>query len=157
MFLERQRGFSIATAIFLVVILSALGAAILLVSTMQHTSSAMDIKGTRAYQAAQAGVEWGMYQILDPNNTVSGPAALPTCFSSTALTLAASLSDFTTTVSCTASTATTEGNRNLQAYTIVAVAKSGTAGTASYIERQITVIVSRCKDPSGTSPRYACP
>jgi prepilin-type N-terminal cleavage/methylation domain-containing protein len=32
-----------------------------------------------------------------------------------------------------------------------------TAGTASYIERQITVIVSRCKDPSGTSPRYACP
>jgi MSHA biogenesis protein MshP len=57
MFLERQRGFSIATAIFLVVILSALGAAILLVSTMQHTSSAMDIKETRAYQAARAGVE----------------------------------------------------------------------------------------------------
>jgi len=60
-------------------------------------------------------------------------------------------------VSCAASTATTEGNRNLQAHTIVAVAKSGTAGTASYDERQLTVIASRYKHPSGTSPRYACP
>ena len=158
MFPDSQRGFSIVTAIFLMVVLSALGAAVLVVSSMQHTSSAIDVQGARAYQAARAGVEWGMYQILDPGNTVSGPATLPSCFGATALTLPATLSAFSTTVSCSTPTAqTTEANRILQAYAIVAVARFGTAGSPNYVERQITATVSRCKDPSGTAPRYACP
>jgi MSHA biogenesis protein MshP len=158
MFPDGQRGFSMITAIFLLVVLSALGAAVLLVSSMQHTSSAIDVQGARAYQAARAGIEWGMYQILDPGNAVSGPAALPSCFATTTLTLAGTLSGFSTTVSCSvAGAATTEANRNLQAYAIVALAKIGTAGSPNYVERQITATVSRCKDPSGTAPRYACP
>jgi MSHA biogenesis protein MshP len=156
-FRDTQRGFSTATAIFLVVVLAALGAAILLVASMQHTSSAIDVQGARAYQAARAGIEWGMYQILDPNNAVSGPATLPSCFATTSMTLAGTLSAFSTTVSCAAAGVTTEANRNLQVYTIVALAKLGTAGSPNYVERQITATVSRCKDPSGTAPRYACP
>lgn len=158
MFPDSQRGFSIVTAIFLLVVLSALGAAVLVVANMQQTSSAIDVQGARAYQAARAGIEWGMYQILDPSNTVVGSATLPSCFGATTLTLAGSLGGFSTTVSCSTPTAlTTEANRNLQAYAIVAVAKFGTAGSPNYVERQISATVSRCKDPSGTGPRFACP
>ncbi len=61
-----QRGFSIVTAIFLVVVLAALGAFLVVVSTTQHISSAVDLEGSRAYWAARSGLDWGAYRVLDP-------------------------------------------------------------------------------------------
>ena len=60
----KQSGFLLVTAIFLLVILAALGAFILTISGTQQTSSALDVQGTRAYQAARSGIEWGSYQLL---------------------------------------------------------------------------------------------
>ena len=60
----RQQGFALATAIFLLVVLAALGAAMLTFSSAQHVGSAMDVQGARALQAARAGIEWGAYQAL---------------------------------------------------------------------------------------------
>lgn len=57
------RGFAIVSAIFILVVLAALGAFIVSVSSNQHAGSALDIQGVRAYQAARAGVEWGIYQV----------------------------------------------------------------------------------------------
>lgn len=66
----RSRGFSIVTAIFLLVILAALGAFILSVSSTQHLSFAKDVDGSRAVQAARLGAEWGAYQVLrNPSGT----------------------------------------------------------------------------------------
>ena len=56
------RGFSIVAAIFLLVALAALGAAIVIVSTTQQVGSALDVQGARVYQAARAGIEWGAYK-----------------------------------------------------------------------------------------------
>jgi MSHA biogenesis protein MshP len=61
---KSQYGFLLVTAIFLLVILAALGAFILTISGTQQTSSALDVQGTRAYQAARAGIEWASYQVL---------------------------------------------------------------------------------------------
>lgn len=152
---RRQSGFGIVTAIFLIVVLAGLGAAILVVVGLQHASSAMDVQGARAYQAARAGMDWGVFQVMDPHNTLTPAAsALPACFASTVVS--SSLAGFTTTVTCT-STQTTELDRNVNVYEITSTAKAGTPGTAGYIERQLTVTISRCKDPSGTAPRFACP
>ena len=52
----RERGFSIVTAIFLVVVLALLGAFIVSVTGLQQTSTQLDVQGVRAYQAARAGV-----------------------------------------------------------------------------------------------------
>jgi MSHA biogenesis protein MshP len=52
------------SAVFLLVVLGGLGAAIANVSFMQHTSSSLDVQGSRAYQAARAGLEWGLHQAL---------------------------------------------------------------------------------------------
>ena len=153
---EPQRGFSIITAIFLIVVLAVLGVAILLVASFQHSSSAVDVQGARVYQAARAGVEWGMFQVVDPGNIVSGPTALPGCFAISTFSPAGTFSGASATVSCTVAPAT-ELDRNLNVYLITSTAKLGPVGSPNYVERQIAVTVSRCKDPSGTAPRYACP
>ncbi|WP_229723902.1 pilus assembly PilX family protein [Oxalicibacterium solurbis] len=64
-----MRGFSLVSAIFLLIVLAALGVAMVTISTTQHQSSSLDIEGVRAYQAAKAGIEWGVYQKLPPRNS----------------------------------------------------------------------------------------
>lgn len=59
-----QRGFTLAAGVFLLVVLAALGAFVLQISTAQHVGAAYDIQGSRAYQAARAGIEWGAYEAL---------------------------------------------------------------------------------------------
>lgn len=61
---KAQRGFSLVTAIFLLVVLAGLGAAMLTFSTAQQQSSTLDILGSRAYQASRAGIEWAAYQVV---------------------------------------------------------------------------------------------
>lgn len=92
---NRESGFSLVTAIFLLVVLAGLGVAMVTISTTQHQSSGLDVQGVRAYQAARAGVEWGLFQKLRNNNcnAASTPVAMPG---------GTSLSGFTVTVTCVA-------------------------------------------------------
>lgn len=69
-------GFSIVSALFLLIVLASLGAFIVNISTTQSTTMAQDVQGSRAYHAAQAGLEWGLYGVLDPAN-VTGAATAP--------------------------------------------------------------------------------
>ena len=168
----RQRGLSLVTAIFLMVVLAMLGAFMLSVTAIQQSSQQFDVQGVRAYQAARAGIEWGAWQVLDPNNTLNpvtcSPVVLPSCpAASTNLSgLAGSLSPFTVTVTCSAAinAPTTEGNRNIGAYQIIATAcnqpSAGACPNASpasgYVERQLQATLSKCKDPTAAAPRCAC-
>lgn len=89
---SRQGGFSLFSAIFLLVMLSALGAAIVKVSSSSQIASALDIQGERAYQGARAGIEWGLHRQLKNQS----------CMDSTSFALPAGtvLASFTVTVSC---------------------------------------------------------
>lgn len=87
----KQRGVGLVTAIFLLVVLAGLGAALLNISTSQQVSSAMDVQGARAYQAARAGTEWGLFQRLRANSCVGAQTFVPP---------APTLSAFTVTVRC---------------------------------------------------------
>ena len=163
---DTQSGFSLVAAIFLLVVLALLGALIASVTGMSQASSQLDLLGVRAYHAARAGMEWGAHQVLDPNN---GEAACgikncptsPTNLSS----LGGSLSGFTVTVSCSVAADTTEVNRNLKVFHIVATACNqpavdgscpSSSPTHGYVSRQVQATVSKCKDPSATPPRCSC-
>ncbi|MFW5970231.1 MAG: hypothetical protein ACOCP9_06295 [Halofilum sp. (in: g-proteobacteria)] len=54
---SRQRGVGLFTAIFLIVVLAALGTAVALIATSQQVSSARSLNLTRAYYAARAGID----------------------------------------------------------------------------------------------------
>lgn len=56
-------GFSLPTAIFLLVILALLGAFMVSLSTTQNITSAQDVQGSRAIRAARSGLEWAAGQI----------------------------------------------------------------------------------------------
>ena len=57
---DRQRGFSLVGAIFLIVVLAALGAYIVTVTSVQHRIPALSIQGARAWFAALSGLEWAI-------------------------------------------------------------------------------------------------
>ena len=157
-----QRGLSLITAIFLMVVLAMLGAFMVSVTGLQQSSSVLDVQGVRAYEAARSGVEWGAWQVLDPNDA-NGPALLPCPLSPMNLTLAGSLAQFTVTVTCTATT-TTEGNRIVGTYLIVSTACNQPTGgscpngapSGDYVERQMQATLSKCKDPTASPPKYSC-
>lgn len=141
----RQRGVSIITGIFLLLLMSVLAAVIANVVSTAHVNQAADIGGARAYQAARAGAEWGMFQ-LDPNAQSAG---LPACVSGTA-----NVPGHTVTVTCQSWDAT-EGTRQLRIYRITSQA-SATGVKAPGIERQVEVTVERCRDPAITVAPFDC-
>jgi MSHA biogenesis protein MshP len=128
---RRQRGFTLLAGLFILIVLAALGAFMVRVSSMQHLSSAQDIQGSRAYQAARAGIEWGMYQALRNSS----------CVASASLTALGGLTDFGVTVTC-AQSSYTEGANTVNVYDITATAATGTLGSAGYVERQLRATVS---------------
>jgi MSHA biogenesis protein MshP len=124
----REGGFAIITAIFLLVILGGLAAFMVTVSTAMHTTSALDLQGARAYQAARAGIEWGAFQVLAP---------VPSCAANTTLpALGGNLAGFTTTVACIPAVHT-EGAATVTTYQLTATATFGATGSADYVERQL--------------------
>jgi len=61
---QRQQGVGVVAAMFVLVVLSVLGAAIARLGWTQQMSSAQDMDGARAQRAANSGAEWGLYQAL---------------------------------------------------------------------------------------------
>jgi MSHA biogenesis protein MshP len=129
-----ESGFVLPTAIFLLVILAALAAYMVSLSRTSHISSALDIQGARAYLAARAGIEWGAWQVVDPQGLQPSPAPCPA--SPTALTLTGTLATFAVEVRCT-QTLATDGADLVAIYQITSTATSGLPGQVDYVERQI--------------------
>lgn len=130
-----QRGFTAISAIFILVVLTALGAFILSVSTGQQIGSGLDVQGVRVYEAARSGVEWGLYRQLR-----DGSCAASTSFAPAAPTLSA----YTVTVSCTATAGTNGGPatydvRSWACNQPALGACPNTSPGARYIERRLDV------------------
>ena len=57
--LSNQAGFTLVQAIFILVVLALLGAAMVRLIGVQSSTSVMALQQARAYQAARSGLEWG--------------------------------------------------------------------------------------------------
>ena len=123
-----QQGFAAVAAIFLVVVLAALGAYMVAFSNAQQLSNAQDVLGTRAYWAARAGLEWGLAQGV-------ANSACP------AVTAPTSIEGFALTVTCTPSTYTDGTTVKILRFT--SEAKMGTVGSVGYIERSVSATLER--------------
>jgi len=131
-----ESGFVLPTAIFLLVILAALGGYMVSLSRTSQLSSALDIQGGRAYQAARAGIEWGAWQLLQ------NPA--PSCASvSPPVDLTGALAAFSVNVSCVQSGSYTDGADTVEIYQITSTATSGLPGEVDYVDRQIQASFSK--------------
>lgn len=134
--LSSERGFSLVSAIFLLVVIAALGVFAVTLSTAQHQSQALDVMGSRAYQAARAGIEWTAFNVSQ--SPASSPAAV-TCATNFAQgSLGGTLSPFSVTVNCSPASHV-EGASTIWIYDVSSVARAGTLGGMDYVERVISV------------------
>jgi len=140
-------GFTLVSALFVLIVLAVLGTALAQISVRQHLGSAAELEAARAYQSARAGLEWAAFQVL---RVPPPPAAAPGCFGKTSFS-AAGLAGYTVTVDCSM-TAANDGATALAFYRLVANAcNSPTAGACpatgtpsqTYVERQLTWTVVR--------------
>lgn len=122
-----QHGFAAIAAIFLVVILAALGGFMVTFSNTQQLTAAQDLQGSRAYWAARAGLGWGIAQVTaSPVNCPSGAPA--------------SVEGFALTVTCSRSSYA-DGASTVVVYRFESRASAGTAGSANYVERSVSAAV----------------
>lgn len=169
---RQEGGFALVAAIALLVLMTSLGAFLVDMVGTQNTTSTQDVQGSRAYHAARAGIEWGLYAVLDPiNATVVAPAAaawpnLPDCPAAAVLPI----EGFTVTVGCTRFPAGAAGptgppvyseagtTRSLVVYqlTATAVTAGAAVGAPIYVERQVSATVSKCRASDVAAP-YDCP
>lgn len=143
----RQWGFSVAAAIFIVVILAALGAFMVSVGTGQQLGHAQDITGSRVVQAARAGVEWGVFQVVNTAGTFRSNcrAAAGTSATLPALT---NMAGITVRVDCTSAVYAEGATPQLYSYQIVATAcnnatcpNTSTSLPNLYVERRVATLV----------------
>ncbi len=125
--MKPQRGFSLISAIFLIVVLAGLAAYLVNTGGVQRTTFIQSVLGARAWQAARSGIEWGAHRALNASGACNGGYTLD---------------GFTVTVSCTSSSHT-EQAQTVTVYAITALAEQGTYGAGSeYISRRIEASVS---------------
>jgi MSHA biogenesis protein MshP len=122
------RGFALVPALFLIVVLSLLGAAAIRIGNGEQQTVTMALQQVRALAAARAGIEWGAYTALVGHS----------CTASTTLNLSeAALAGFTVVVTCN-STAYTVGVTTRYAYALVANSSAGTYGQPGYVHRVVS-------------------
>ena len=130
------------SAIFLLVVIAVLGAYIASVSTTQHSTATLDLQGSKAYQAAYAGIQFGAYQVIQNGGACA----------TTSIALTGVLTDFVVTVQCTNTTpgGYSEGSSLAKSiYHIQATGCSPSAGVCPgtpggyYVERQLEATIDK--------------
>ena len=126
---SRQNGFGLVAAMFVIIIMAAVIAVMARLAVSQNATNNLAIQQARAYQAAQAGLEWGIKQALN------GDACIDSF----------SVSGFAVSVSCVATTplSVSEEGRMVQFYQLTATAEYGVTGSADYAYRQLAAVVER--------------
>lgn len=136
---QRQRGFSLVSAIFIIVVLAGLGAFMVTLNSLQHATSSAALQGARAFQAAQSGIEWGVYQAIvagtacsaSPASTTTGPFGLTV----------PGLDGFQVTVVCSYTTHQEGPPPTYNVYTINSTATYGVFGAPDFASRSLVVTV----------------
>lgn len=136
-----QRGFALISALFLLVVLAALGVFMVSISSTAHYTALYALQSAKAYYAARSGIEWGAYEELT--------AAASACSSTpTTITPGSTLSGFSVDVTCQTypSPTTTYSESQLSTpynvYVITATAHTTIAfGSPGYASRRIRVTI----------------
>ncbi|OYY95309.1 MAG: hypothetical protein B7Y41_02040 [Hydrogenophilales bacterium 28-61-23] len=132
-------GFVLPAAIFLLVVLGGLAAWLMRMTEVSMAQDALEIEGERAYQAAQAGLEAGIYAARQPS---------PGCTARN-IVFTGALSRFTASVTCAASSAN-EAGTDIAFYQITSVAcnqpvagacPNATPSLPEYVERHVQATV----------------
>ena len=160
---RRSSGFTLISAIFLLVVLAALGAYMVTISGVLHATTSHTVIAARTYYAAKSGLEWAINRAV---NTDTGSAALlrtpllacaitSTATTTTTLPADASLPDITIRITCTYSRhedgdcpGGASGSDPFNVAVITSTAEYGAFGNPDYARRRLEATVSNFYGPA---------
>ncbi len=128
----RQSGFTLVTALFLLIVVSLLSVYLINFRNVQQSTVVFGQQGARAMQAAHTGIEWGIYE-----SVVNGICPFDIIFFATGTALSA----YSINVKCSPS-AHTEAAVLITTYRLTSEAQTGTYGTLDYVYRSMQATVS---------------
>ena len=123
---KSSSGFSLVAALFLIVVVAALGAFAVRIGMGQQQAVNLSLLSARALAAANSGIEYGAYQALNAS----------TCASATLVLGEAGLSGFSVAVTCTV-TSHSEAGANVSVFRIEALASLGAYGAPDFVSRRV--------------------
>jgi MSHA biogenesis protein MshP len=123
---HRQQGFSLVSAVFLLVVLAGLGAYAVRLSTLQQQTVTAGLRGAQAFQAARTGAAWGAYRALNAGVCANGTLNLTE----------GAASGFRVSVQCTQSVHT-EGASTVRVFVFDVRAEAGAYGGPDYVSRRL--------------------
>lgn len=130
---RRTAGFGLVAALFLIVVVTLLVITMARLSTVQHGSTSLAIQQARAYQAARAGLEWGISQAAAPGKV---------CASGTPDMAGSGLAEFSVSVSCNSASYTDNEGNPVQIFRFTSTAQNGVpGGRPDYAYRQLSAVV----------------
>ena len=127
---NRQRGFTLVVAVFLITGLAVLGLFMVSIAGTQHHTSMLAGLGAQGYYAARAGAEWAVHRALNGAgcNTTFAPG-----------TLAGTMADYTVTVTCTSTSHTVAGDPAITVWSVSSTAVRGSLGDLDHVARTLTI------------------
>ncbi len=134
---RQQRGFGLVAAMFLIIVVAGAIAAMWRMSVSQTATSNLSVQQSRAYQAARAGIEWGISRALSGNCSLANPRFTPGGFAS----------PFRVDVSCTVIEGETalpeEGVSTITFFNITSAAEYASPGSPDYVYRRLNAVVEK--------------
>ena len=124
--MNAQRGFSLVSAVFLLVVLAALGVYAVRINTLQQQTVTAGLRAAQAFQAARTGVSWGAYRAL----------SIGACASGTLNLTEGATAGYRVTVQCSESTHI-EGASTVRIYVFDVRAEAGAYGGPDYVSRRL--------------------
>ena len=126
--LRQVRGFTLISALFVLVVVSSLGVYLVNLSSGQHLSTALSVRSAQALFAAHSGMDWVIYRLSQGDNCAALPASL-------------NIDAYTVDIdSCSVSTLN-EGGASYSVFAITVTSQIGTYGDSGFVSRQIDAVI----------------
>jgi MSHA biogenesis protein MshP len=131
---HRAQGFGLVAAMFLLIVVALVVIAMARLSVAQHGTISLSIQQARAYQAARAGVEWGITQAISSGNCAQGTPSLA----------GNNLGEFSLNVACIRNNYVDNDGTAVSIFRFTSTAQNGTPGSRSdYAYRQLTSTIEK--------------
>jgi len=128
---KNQQGITLIGAIFIMVVIGMLGQFLVNITASQRQTTLMALQSARAYQAANAGVELAIAQVVNNNNCVPSTTFIPPN------------SFFNVNVTCQNSGTFTEDTKLTTVFQIRSQSEFNSFGEANYVSRTVEATIQR--------------
>lgn len=137
-----EKGFSLVGAIFLIVIVAVIGAAMVKIASVQQQTSTFSILSSRALFAAESGVNWGIQQVVSSNAcSPAGDGDFATSGDGDFSLTGGTSAGFNVSVTCTFTAHTEAPDPAYNVYRLTSTATFASIGDPDFIRRSIRASV----------------